>query len=261
MKSKSKPGLLLPEMVHIPAGPFTMGSTEQHVAAIGMGSGLEEWFNNELPQHTVNLQAYAIGKYPVTNAEYQAFVRSSGREAPRGWEGEEFPEGKANHPVVLVTWQDAVVYCRWLQQQTGDVYMLPSEAEWEKAARGSADARIYPWGDLFKMHSCNTKEARIGHTVPVGQYSPQGDSPYGCVDMSGNVWEWTRSHLKDYPYSYQDGREDLEAGDDVARVMRGGSFLDLQADARVSFRIRLDPYLRNFDLGFRVALPARLKAA
>jgi formylglycine-generating enzyme required for sulfatase activity len=125
---------------------------------------------------------------------------------------------------VYVTWHDAMAYCRWLARVTGRAYRLPSEAEWEKAARGT-DGRIWPWGNKWDSKRCNSREGGPGNTTPVGQYSPQGDSPYGCVDMAGNVWEWTLSLLKDYPYDPKDGREDAQA--EGRRRLRGGAFFDI----------------------------------
>ena len=189
----------------------------------------------ERPQHEVDLTEYLIGKYPVTNDQYQAFVRSAGYEPPRGWDQGEPPLDEGDHPVIYVGWRDAQAYCRWLSEETGKDYRLPTEAEWEKAARGD-DARRYPWGDEFEKEKCNTSESGIGGTTPVGQYSPEGDLPYGCADMAGNVWEWTRSMDKEYPYDPADGREDSEAEGD--RVLRGGSWFAGQDFAALRFPLR-----------------------
>lgn len=114
-----------------------------------------------------------------------------------------------DHPVIYVTQHDATVYCRWLSEITGKSYRLPSEAEWEKAARGT-DGRIYPWGDQWEAGRCNAQPSGKRDTTPVGAY-PQGKSPYGLLDTAGNVWEWTRSLCKRYPYDPADGREALDA--------------------------------------------------
>ncbi|MEB2333819.1 MAG: SUMF1/EgtB/PvdO family nonheme iron enzyme [Anaerolineaceae bacterium] len=222
-----------PTMVNIPAGKFLMGSDES---------------NDEKPPREVDLPTYSIGKYPITNREYQAFVRATSRNPPRDWEGENFPPEKAEHPVAWVKWNDAVDYCTWLSKETGKQYRLPSEAEWEKAARGT-DGRRYPWGDDFDSKNCNTQESGIGDTSEVGRFSPRGDSPYGCADMAGNVWEWTRSVLKKYPYDPNDGREDENASG--SRALRGGSFFSNQRYARCAYRFENFYVLLSFD-GFRV---------
>lgn len=142
---------------------------------------------------TASTSLSSIGKTPVTNAQYAAFVEATKRKVPKHWKRllrqDRIPSGKENHPVVNVSWYDAVAFCRWLSQETGQPFRLPTEAEWEKAARG-ADGRIYPWGD----EQLTNELCYLGSgTTPVGRYSPQGDSPYGCADMAGNVWEWTQS--------------------------------------------------------------------
>ena len=160
--------------------------------------------------------------------------------------------------MVHVTWHDAVAYCRWLAKATGKPYRLPSEAEWEKAARGT-DGRIYPWGDKWDSRRCNSKEGGPGDTTPVGAYL-DGASSYGLLDMAGNVWEWTLSLWgKDwerpdfeYPYKPEDGRENLEAGDSILRVLRGGSFHDSVRHVRCARRYGGVPDFRY--VGFRVVL-------
>ena len=250
-----------PQVVRIPAGPFLMGSTEEQIKQAIQDGAKRDWVKHERPQHTLELGEYAIGKYPVTNREYQAFLQESGRRPPGGWNGDQYPENKAGHPVVDVNWDDAMAYCAWLSQKTGKAYRLPSEAEWEKAARG-ADGRVYPWGNVFDEANANTQAARIGDTTPVGQFSPQGDSPYGCADMAGNVWEWTRSlwgkNWKkpdySYPYDPRDGREDLGAPMKIPRVVRGGSFPYPSQYARCASRGWRLPGDRLWYFGFRVVV-------
>jgi formylglycine-generating enzyme required for sulfatase activity len=225
-----------PEMVRIPAGEFWMGSTEH---------------GDEQPQHKVLLAEYAIGKYPITCREYQAFVQDSKQTAPKSWSGDQYPVGKADHPVVNISWDNAQAYCVWLSQKTGKQYCLPSEAEWEKAARG-VDRRVYPWGDQFGPERANILDANVGDTTIVGRFSPQGNSPYGCVDMVGNVWEWTRSLYKPYPYDAQDGREDLQSRS--SRVLRGAAFYHNRRTARCAYRNPNDLYVTPDDFGFRVCL-------
>jgi len=171
-------------MVHIPAGEFLIGSdprTDPHGRA------------SEHPQHILHLPGYSIARLPITNQQYQAFVRATGYPQPINWTGGASPVGPG-HPVVYVSRHDAAMYCRWLSEATGKPYALPSEAEWEKAARGK-DGRIYPWGNEWQAGRCNSREEGLRATTPVGQYA-LGKSPYGLLDMAGNVWEWTHSHYQ-----------------------------------------------------------------
>jgi formylglycine-generating enzyme required for sulfatase activity len=230
-----------PEMVLIPAGEFLMGSDPRVD---------KEAYDDEQPQHALYLPDYYLARTPVTNAHYAAFVQATGHEQPRHWEGGKPPGGKEDHPVVNVSWHDAVTYCRWLAEVTGQPYRLPSEAEWEKGARGR-DGRIWPWGNWSGAKRCNSEEGGKWNTTPVGAY-PRGASPYGLLDMAGNVWEWTRSLFKDYPYDPEDGREDLEA--EGLRVLRGGSFYDNERYARCAYRYRYHPNYFERIGGFRVCV-------
>jgi len=258
---------LLPDTVLVPAGPFLMGSTEDDELAS----------DDERPQHAVKLSAYRFGRYPLTNAEYARFVEADGyanpdywtaagwrwREEkgvtqPRYWEEEMW--NRPDHPVVGISWYEAVAYCRWLTEalraagllDEGEVVRLPTEAEWEKAARGE-HARQWPWGDDFDPARANTGERGPGRTTPVGRYSPAGDSPYGAADMAGNVWEWCSSLFRDYPYDPDDGREDLEAERD--RVLRGGSWSHYRDYARCAYRYWGSPYVSHDGIGFRLVSP------
>jgi formylglycine-generating enzyme required for sulfatase activity len=233
------------ELVRVPAGEFLMGSDPEKD---------EDAMDREQPQHTIDLPEFAIGKYPVTNAQYAAFVQATDHMTPKHWEDGEIPSGKEDHPVVNVSWEDAMDFCQWLSQETGKGFVLPSEAEWEKAARGT-DGRIYPWGDEDPTAELCNFSVNVGDTTPVGNYSPEGDSPYECADMAGNVWEWTRSVYKDYPYDSEDGREDLDAGGDVRRVVRGGAFDFPEYYVRCAFRLDGDfPDYRFWYFGFRVVV-------
>jgi len=210
-----------PGMVGIPTGEFTMGCD--------MAKPTEYCYDDELPKHTVFLDAYAIDIHEVTTAQFALCVADGYCEAPparsktrTSYYGN---SAFADYPVILVSWEDAIDYCTWAGKR------LPTEAEWEKAARGT-DGRIYPWGDEWDAKRCNTYEGGRRDTTPVGRYSPQGDSLYGCVDMAGNVWEWTRSVYKGYPYDPEDGREDPKA--EGNRALRGGSWLNNERIARVS---------------------------
>ena len=244
-----------PQMIYIPAGSFIMGTTEEQSRQL-IQSGCEaEMVKRELPQHLVELSEYYIGKYPVTNREYQAFVMDTGYLPPPGWDGERYPEDKGDHPVVNVSWEACQDYCKWLSEKTGKNYRLPTEAEWEKAARGT-DGRVYPWGNKFGRERCNTLSAKIGDSTPVGQYSPRGDSPYGCADMSGNIWEWCADWFDEREYERRAGtivRDPHGPDEGEHRVLRGGSFILDHLQARCTTRFRLKPYYW-FDFGFRVAL-------
>jgi formylglycine-generating enzyme required for sulfatase activity len=309
--------VLLPPLVPIEAGTYPFGSDE----------GLYE---DEAPVHEVTLAAFALGRFPVTNAEWRCFLEAGGYEDERWWETEAarrwrsgegtaegpkqqwrenrqwvrdnperiqqlFDEGRItsqdaeaweryrsmsdaefeglleewyppgrqsqpgywndpayNHPgqpVVGICWHEARAYCAWLSVQSGQSYRLPSEAEWEGAARGRGGRR-YPWGEGFDATRCNTFESHVRGTTPVGIF-PGGDTPEGLADISGNVWEWTSSTYQPYPYAADASREDpglVEA----RRVVRGGSWNLNHEDARCAYRSHDLPDLRNSNLGFRV---------
>jgi len=244
-----------PELVHIPAGNFWMGTNRLALEMAGIK--WSSWMEYETPYHQVYLPDDAIGRYPVTNAEYARFVADTGCEPPEHWEGSTAPKKIADHPV-YVTWNDAIAYCQWLSKVTGKPFTLPSESEWEKAARGT-DGRLWPWGNRWNPARCNTREKGPGRTTPVGQYSPWGDSPYGVADMAGNVWEWTRSLYRGYPYDSDDGREDL--GGNGIRVLRGGSFYGTVNSARSAARVGWNPHLRLRFNGLRVVVAAPFSPA
>jgi formylglycine-generating enzyme required for sulfatase activity len=246
-----------PETVPVPEGTFKMGtSPEEARIAIEEFGVKKEWIENEQPQHEVFLSDYAIGKYPVTNREYQAFVVDTDRQPPSHWDGAEYPEGKGGHPVVHVSWEDATAYCAWLRKKTGKDYELPTEAQWEKAARGT-DARIFPWGNTWDPERLNSGEKGPGDTTPVGTYSPEGDSPCGAADMAGNVWEWCRDWYSPSVYEDRAGQEvrDPEGPESGGtRVMRGGAFRGSGGDVRCAFRLNPSPGDRGGGLGFRVVV-------
>jgi formylglycine-generating enzyme required for sulfatase activity len=274
--------------VEIPTGPFLIGE------------------DNE--QHELSLSDYYIARYPVTVAQFDAFVQAGGygvaqywpdAEAAGFWSRGQFqgrydeelrdrpvaygdPFDLPNHPIVGVTWYEALAYCRWLtetlaaweetperlarllQQERWQI-ALPSEAEWEKAAKGplarGTGGRRYPWGDDPDPNRANYADTGIDTTSAVGCF-PGGASPYDVEDLSGNVWEWTRSLWGKgpiepdfrYPYDPGDGRENLKAGDDVWRVLRGGAFFYNARYVRAAVRFRYDPYYRYRNGGFRVVL-------
>ncbi len=152
-----------------------------------------------------------------------------------------------------VSWGDASMYCEWLSKKTGKPYRLPTEAEWEKASRGT-DGRIYPWGNAFVVLMANTAETKLGDTSDVGKFSPQGDSPYGCADMVGNVWEWCNDWLGENEYRNRKEAKDPQGPTTGSyRVLRGGSFINNKGYCRCSDRGRYNPFNLGRNYGFRVA--------
>ena len=236
------------EFCRISAGPFLMGSSDRDKHA---------FFDREKPQHLVDIPCnYWIGRFPVTNEQYNTFTQFQDEQHPvLDW------EAKHDHPVVSISWDDAVKYCAWLYNLVKDdlrsdfIVRLPTEAEWEKAARGT-DGRIYPWGNNFELSRCNIFDSGINTTTPVGTYSQAGDSPFGIADMIGNVWEWTHSLNKRYPYQVDDGREERSPRSE--REARGGSFDDPQGVARCACRNYYYPDYSYQDLGFRVCISSKL---
>jgi formylglycine-generating enzyme required for sulfatase activity len=284
----------------LPEGDVRPGVSSPDLLWCPVPSG-EFWRGEGQDAQIVNVSRFWISRYPVTNAQYAAFVRATGRPAPRHWQGEHPPPGIGNHPVVYVTWHDAAQYCTWynerlfstpftlwrsnrvrrLDRAPGDVsrdwmVRLPASQEWEKAARGGlhipdptnsgeADAestqdrlvdnplprRTYPWGDSWRLSAqgsrgdetrCNVSESDIGTTTPVGMY-PDGASPYGVLDIAGNVWEWC-----------------LDWADEQNRykVRRGGAFRFTHEHARCAAYDKAYPGLSWPHLGFRVVLaPSR----
>ena len=229
-----------------------MGSTPEQLKNAAFDTREKDWANSEQPQREVDLPEYWIGKFPITNREYQAFIRNTGHKPPRDWEGSQYPAEKGGHPVVNVSWNDAVAYCEWLILETGKNYRLPTEAEWEKAARGTS-SYIWPWGNEFDSNKANTKEANIAATTPVGQFSPQGDSAYGCSDMVGNVWEWCNDRWKHDPTSNISVTSHMsQKGNNY--IVKGGSYNRFYWDARCATRRANKPDLAGEAKGFRIAL-------
>jgi formylglycine-generating enzyme required for sulfatase activity len=228
------------EFIKIPAGKLLIGSKDDNPLA----------FNWEKPQHTLELSEFWIAKFPLTNEQYSVNINTAGHPV-KGW------EKKKNHPVVNVYRDDAMQYCRWFNQkyqhelrQHHLTLKLPTEAQWEKGARGEY-GNEWPWGNEYDSKRCNTAEGRIGDTTPVNAY-PQGESPYGVADLIGNVWEWTSTLFKEYPYKVDESGEDGQ--DSGGRVVRGGSFYSDHRNARCACRLVVAPGLRNSDIGFRVCL-------
>ncbi|MBN1992726.1 MAG: formylglycine-generating enzyme family protein [Anaerolineae bacterium] len=248
---------------YVPPGPFMMGE------------------DDDLHQNDSLHYGYWLARYPVTVAQFTTFVEEAGFQVS----DPDSLRGLANHPVVNVTWRKALAFCTWLTgqwQQQGYLpggwrVTLPSEAEWEKAARGGLEylqqgiikpineirqwqpapamqtnplpQRRYPWGKEIETGRANYDQTGIGDTSAMGCF-PGGASPYGCLDMSGNVWGWTRSHYQDYPYDSKGGREDLEG--EGAQVVRGGAFYFASQIVRCAIRNGINPNYRNWFQGFRI---------
>jgi formylglycine-generating enzyme required for sulfatase activity len=239
LNSTSGVRVFIPPLCPVPAGPFIMGTK--------MDS--ETPYPEQFPEHEVTLPAYALGRYPVTVAEY-AYALDAGADGARepvNWSSQ---RAFLLHPVSGLTWYDASAYAQWLTEQTGASWRLPSEAEWEKAARGT-DGRIYPWGNSWDPERINAWEVKSGgepvgsrpdgDTTAVDAY-PLGASPYGVMDLVGNVAQWT-STIWDpprfpFPYRSDDGREELSEKARF-RIHRGGSWLSgaeaIRADCREMF--------------------------
>jgi iron(II)-dependent oxidoreductase len=244
------------ELVTIPTGPFLMGDNEDIDAS---------------PQHKLFLAQYKIGRYPVTNAQYRRFVEA--KKIRWNWE-DGWRTELANCPAIVVTWRDAQSFCDWQTDvwraegkiTASEEVRLPTEAEWEKAARGE-EGRAYPWGNRWDEAKCNSSDLGIGQSTPVGIF-PNGASPYGCMDMAGNVLEWTISiwglvtgheAKKEfyYPYDSSDGRENIKDSDHVLRVLRGGSWCLSGVFARCTSRRWYSPDFRGGSRdsrGFRIVV-------
>jgi len=240
-----------PETVYIAKGSFWMGSAE--------GQGVP---GHETPQHELSLPTYRIGKFPVTNTQYEEFIRQTGTlVAPNmGWDGQRVPAGSENYPVIGVTWFEALAYCQWLSEKTGRKYSLPNEAQWEKACRGG-NKTFYPWGDEFDPQRCNYGRASV---APVDAYPAQNE--YGCYDLVGNVRQWTctlwgeKRITPDPKYIYpwkDDVRNNLNANRQIRWVVRGSTMKDSLNFLRCSARSAQSPDdvgLVGAQNSFRVAM-------
>ena len=257
----------LPELAPIPAGPFAMGS--------------EDGAADERPTHTVHLDAFAIGVHPVTNAEYSRFVRETGYRLPAvddlplvvraggaerenqfratgglyAWTGAQPPSSRLDHPVTLVRWEDASAYCRWLSRTLDRAVRLPTEAEWEKAARGGLERQPFPWGRGLELGRANFlnygTERHNGGTTACRTYPPNG---YGLFDSSGNVWEWVADWYDSEDYTHSPQSNPPGPADGQFRIVRGGGWLASdQSMLTCSHRHRVPPDTYSYGIGFRVA--------
>ena len=236
-------------LVDVPAGDVLLGNDPRPSRGVALP--------DEAPQHALSVPTFELAATPVTNAQYREFVRATGHPAPPHWADGAIPEGLEQHPVTYVDWFDANAYCH----STGT--RLPTEAEWEKAARGT-DCRLYPWGNnepeppdsVLNQHTVRQLAAfgqgsKGGATTIVGRF-PGGASSHGLLDMAGNVWEWVSTVYASYPYRADDGREEPER--DSPRVVRGGSFASMRSSfVRCASRSRSSPGRRSAHIGFRIA--------
>ncbi|GJL78615.1 MAG: hypothetical protein NPINA01_16040 [Nitrospinaceae bacterium] len=245
-------------MVLIPSGDFTMGTdavdSENHALSVGL---TKPWFADEFPEHRVYTRDFFIDKYEVTNRQYYIFCQATDHKPPRTWAGPKYADGDDDLPVTNVNFFDAAAYAEWTGKR------LPTEAEWEKAARGSL-GNVFPWGNSFNWDAANishSSKKRVGHQLrPVGSF-PAGASPYGVHDMIGNAWEWVWDYYLPYP-------DNEYASPDYGKkyvVVRGLSYMGVghfpkksykkvvALKARASYREKLNPFARNKDVGFRCA--------
>lgn len=252
--------MILPDLVPVAGGP----------TLLGWDQGEPE----ERPQHPVVLRSFKLARTPVTNLEYLGFMAAGGYHEPRYWLPDgwnwlaqkaisqpafwgDVQFGQPDQPVVGVSWYEAVAYTAWLAEASRQPIRLPSEAEWERAARGQT-GRLWPWGNTFVPKAANVAQSQLGQSSRVGAF-PAGATPDGILDLAGNVWEWTNSRWGRawqtleyaYPYNSADGREDPTGR--YARVMRGGSWFDPWPESRSTKRARYLPGSRASNIGFRVA--------
>ncbi len=255
------------DMVHIPAGSFVFGTNKKDDTSEALSLGVPKpWYADEGPEQNIFLKSFYIDRYEVTNRRYKIFVDDVGSVAPADWTGNEFPEGKGDFPTVNVTWYDAANFCQWAGKK------LPSEKQWEKAARGEA-GNIYPWGNKFQVAYANLspKPGSKNSLAPVGSH-PKGATSSGVQDMVGNAWEWIEDDYAPYKGStYQSN--DFTAG---VKVLRGQSAKDIGHFPGASYLSALKMFSRNgyrefsnadqpeLDVGFRCVsseMPKAMKLA
>jgi sulfatase modifying factor 1 len=226
----------IPEIVRISEGYFLMGS--------------EAGQENERPVHRVWLDSFAVGKYPVTNRRYKIFVEATGRTAPPFSADPKFSASEL--PVVGITWDEALAYCEWLSERTGKKFRLPTEAEWERAARGGREGALYPWGDEAPgERSFVGFDPATGGPARVGVNEPNG---FGLFDMSEGVHEWCSDYYDYNYYGYSPERNPPGAASGTRRASRGGSWRHQIKFSRCAARSSLPPSFKYADYGFRVAL-------
>ncbi len=237
-----------PPMVLIPEGPFIRGSNkiDKFQQAKELGSK-KPWYKDEAPQHEISLPRFYIDQFEVTNAEYKLFIDADHWRAPSYFIKHMIPSGQENFPVSNINWYEADRYCHWKGKRP------PTEAEWEKAARGT-DGREFPWGDNFETIKKAANDKQSGDIVPVGSFE-EGKSPYGVMDMAGNVWEWT----SDWYQAYPNATFQTPLFGEKQKVFRGGGggrvgHYILPLFYRTSYRSSVPPEIAFADLGFRCAV-------
>jgi formylglycine-generating enzyme required for sulfatase activity len=244
-----------PRMVDIRGGDVEIGLPSDEVGAVlerFTGLGLDRsWIEKECPRHRVALSPYRMACYPVTNAEYRAFLLDTGHpELPSSWHFRRFPQERANHPVYTISPESADAYASWLAQLTGRGFRLPTEAEWEWAAAGP-EHREFPWGPLFDADLANTAETGLFSSSPVGAFVG-GESPFGVMDMAGNVEEYVADVYAAYPGG-SFVADHLVQIQGTYRVARGGSFARFRDLARTRRRHGHNPKSATYAMGFRLA--------
>jgi len=261
------PDELVPRFARVPAGEFGMGA--------------DDGGEDERPAHRVHVDAFHISIHPVTNEQYGEFVRATGHRAPGihdlpllvtpaqeasfralaaayVWRGGEMLRERGRHPVTLVTYSDAVAYCAWLSTTLHRAVRLPTEAEWERAARGTLEGRRYPWGDDIDPSRANflpdPQLKRHRGTRPVGSYSPNGLALY---DMSGNVWEWVSDWYDAHAYHHSHTDNPRGPADGTLRLLRGGSWATHDvSQLRCAHRHKVPADTYVYSIGFRVVYSA-----
>ncbi len=227
---------IINQMVRVESGSFLMGSSES-----------KDSDSNYV--HEVELNTYWIDKYEVTNADYQIFLDQTHLTPPGSWIHGNYPLGRDKYPVVDVSWYDAKAFCEFTRKR------LPSEAEWEKAARGS-DQRKWPWGNTWNVKNTNTAEGRVGDLRPVGSYD-SGTSPYGAYDMAGNVWEWVNDWYEADFYKSSPKMDPLGPPFGDFKVLRGGSWSDIATLSQSFVRLGVFPIdYTSGNVGFRCVCSA-----
>ena len=224
-----------PDLIIIPAGAFLMGCD----------TGAE----NERPVHRVFIEEFAIGRFAVTNRLYRIFVEDTQRERPQNWNDPRF--NHPEQPVTSVSWFDAIAYCEWLSEKTGKLYRLPTEAEWERAARGGLEGKLYTWGNEAPQHQPNYSELWLNGPERVSQRPPNG---FGLHDISENVHEWSSDWYDERYYLNSPARNHRGPATGTRRSSRGGSWRHKIKITRVAARSSIPPEFKYSDYGFRCAM-------